>query len=58
MNEIAIVTGRGKRAVEDHFVKSYELENQIAGTGKEGLLAEITEIIARCSFCIHGKLKC
>ena len=50
MREIGIVTGRGKRAIEDHFDKSYELENQIAGTGKENLLAEITEIIARCRF--------
>ena len=39
MNGIAIVTGRGKRALEDHFDISYELEHQIEGTSKEYLLA-------------------
>ena len=29
LTEISIVTGRGKRALEDHFDISYELENQI-----------------------------
>ena len=32
---MAIVTGRGKRAIEDHFDRSYELEHQIKGTSKE-----------------------
>jgi UTP--glucose-1-phosphate uridylyltransferase len=31
---MAIVTGRGKRAIEDHFDISFELESQIKGTGK------------------------
>ena len=35
LSEISIVTGRGKRAPEDHFDISYELENQIKGTDKE-----------------------
>lgn len=35
LTEISIVTGRGKRALEDHFDISYELENQIKGTDKE-----------------------
>ena len=32
INTMAIVTGRGKRAIEDHFDISYELEHQIKGT--------------------------
>ena len=32
LKEIAMVTGRGKRALEDHFDISYELEHQIKGT--------------------------
>ena len=32
------MTGRGKRAIEDHFDKNYELEDQIRGTGKEDLI--------------------
>lgn len=47
---MAIVTGRGKRAIEDHFDINYELEHQIAGTGKESLLEGIREIIDRCTF--------
>ena len=30
----AMVTGRGKRAIADHFDISYELEHQISGSGK------------------------
>jgi len=50
MSEIAIVTGRGKRAIEDHFDISYELEHQIAGTSKEGFLKDIRHIIDNCTF--------
>ncbi|GHS88308.1 UTP--glucose-1-phosphate uridylyltransferase [Campylobacterota bacterium] len=48
---IAIVTGRGKRTLEDHFDVSYELEHQIKGSPKEKQLADIREIIDNCSFC-------
>ncbi|MGJ8688182.1 MAG: UTP--glucose-1-phosphate uridylyltransferase GalU [Gammaproteobacteria bacterium] len=47
---MAIVTGRGKRALEDHFDISYELEHQIAGTSKEGALTDIRRIIEKCTF--------
>ena len=47
---MAFVTGRGKRALEDHFDISYELEHQIAGTDKESLLAETRHIIENCTF--------
>ena len=47
---MAIVTGRGKRALEDHFDISYELEHQIAGTSKEWALADIRKIIRECTF--------
>ncbi len=50
MNTMAIITGRGKRAIEDHFDISYELENQIKGTSKEHLLAEIRALITQCTF--------
>ena len=44
MNSMAIVTGRGKRALEDHFDINFELEHQIAGTAKEAYLDEIRRI--------------
>ena len=47
---MAIVTGRGKRAIEDHFDISYELEHQIKGTSKEHYLTEIRDVITSCTF--------
>ena len=50
IDTMAIVTGRGKRAIEDHFDISYELENQIKGTSKEHYLTEIRAVITKCTF--------
>jgi len=50
LKEIGFVTGRGKRAIEDHFDTSYELEHQIAGTGKEKMLEGIRNLIDECTF--------
>ena len=50
IHTMAIVTGRGKRAIEDHFDISYELEHQIKGTSKEPLLNEIRGLITQCTF--------
>ncbi|PAF48730.1 UTP--glucose-1-phosphate uridylyltransferase [Helicobacter sp. 12S02232-10] len=47
---MAIVTGRGKRSIEDHFDISYELEHQIRGTDKESYLNEIRALIQTCTF--------
>ena len=47
---MAMVTGRGKRAIEDHFDISYELEHQIKGTNKELLLSDIKSIIKKSTF--------
>jgi UTP--glucose-1-phosphate uridylyltransferase len=47
---MAIVTGRGKRAIEDHFDRSYELEHQIDGTAKESLMKEIRAIVNDYTF--------
>jgi len=47
---MATITGRGKRAITDHFDISYELEHQIKGTSKEHLLDEIRALIDHCTF--------
>ena len=47
---MAIVTGRGKRAIEDHFDNALELEMQLSGTSKESHLMEIKEIIKSSTF--------
>ncbi len=50
IHTMAIITGRGKRAIEDHFDISYELEHQIKGGSKENLLTEIRSLITQCTF--------
>ena len=50
LDTMAIVTGRGKRAIEDHFDRSYELEHQIDGTSKEILMDEIRGIVHNYTF--------
>jgi UTP--glucose-1-phosphate uridylyltransferase len=50
INSMAIVTGRGKRAIEDHFDINYELEHQIAGSSKEGYLKDIRRIMNKAIF--------
>ena len=47
---MAIVTGRGKRAIEDHFDNSFELQSQLSGTSKESYLKEINQIINKSTF--------
>jgi UTP--glucose-1-phosphate uridylyltransferase len=44
IEEILIVTGRGKRAIEDHFDRAYELEETLAHKGKYELLEEMKRI--------------
>lgn len=50
MDNMGFVTGRGKRALEDYFDISYELEHQISGTKKEYLLKDIRSLIDQCTF--------
>lgn len=50
MKHIGIITGRGKRAIEDHFDTSFELEHQIKGTRKEDKLTDIRRLIDECTF--------
>jgi UTP--glucose-1-phosphate uridylyltransferase len=50
IKNMAIVTGRGKRAIEDHFDNSFELESQLIGTSKEHYLQEIKEVIQKSTF--------
>ncbi|NMO96706.1 UTP--glucose-1-phosphate uridylyltransferase GalU [Paenibacillus lemnae] len=41
IEDIIIVTGKGKRAIEDHFDSSFELEHNLAEQGKWGLLEQV-----------------
>mgnify|MGYP000262266384 CR=1 FL=1 len=50
ISNMAIVTGRGKRSIEDHFDDAIELEAQLKNTSKEHYLSEIKEVIDQASF--------
>jgi len=50
IKNMAIVTGRGKRSIEDHFDNAFELESQLNGTPKEHFLREIKEVIDTATF--------
>ena len=44
VDDILIVTGKGKRSIEDHFDRSFELEHHLKTKGKEDFLKEIEYI--------------
>ena len=50
INNMAIVTGRGKRSIEDHFDDAFELESQLKDTSKEHYLDEIKDVIDKATF--------
>ncbi|MBJ7552835.1 UTP--glucose-1-phosphate uridylyltransferase GalU [Marinomonas spartinae] len=50
LDNVTFVTGRGKRAIADHFDISYELEHQISGTSKEQYLDGIRYLIDNVNF--------
>jgi len=51
IREIIIITGRGKRAIEDHFDTSFELEEVLKNNGKEHLLPALERISRMADFC-------
>ena len=51
IEEIVLVTGRGKRAIEDHFDVAFELEEDLKAKGKHKLLSEIQRIANLVTFC-------
>ena len=53
MTELIFVTGRGKRAIEDHFDKSYEIEAELIARGKQDLLDLVRGIKPSHVDCIY-----
>src|SRR5574342_724914 len=51
IEDIIVVTGRGKRAIEDHFDRSVELEENLTGSGKAQLLSQMHHISTLANFC-------
>lgn len=53
INELIFITGRNKRAIEDHFDKAYELETELEAAGKLKLLGFIQNILPKNVNCIY-----
>ncbi len=53
INDMVFITGRNKRAIEDHFDKAYEVESELAARGKNDLLELVRSIIPKSVNCIY-----
>jgi UTP--glucose-1-phosphate uridylyltransferase len=53
MTEMIFVTGRGKRAIEDHFDTAFELETELEQRGQKALLKMVQNIIPRHVSCTY-----
>lgn len=53
MRDMIFVTGRNKRAIEDHFDKAYELETELERKGKDGLLEKVRSVLPEGVRCIY-----
>jgi len=53
IRHMIFVTGRNKRAIEDHFDTAYELESELEAGGKEELLAAVRSLTPRDMDCSY-----
>jgi UTP--glucose-1-phosphate uridylyltransferase len=53
ITEMIFVTGRSKRAIEDHFDKAYELENELERNGKREMLEFVRNLLPKSINCIY-----
>jgi UTP--glucose-1-phosphate uridylyltransferase len=53
ITDMIFITGRNKRAIEDHFDKAYELESELAAAEKHALLALVQGVIPKHINCIY-----
>jgi UTP--glucose-1-phosphate uridylyltransferase len=51
IDQVVVITGRGKRAIEDHFDVAFELEEDLKAKGKHKLLSEVQRIANLVTFC-------
>ncbi len=47
IDDVLLVTGKDKRAIEDHFDRNSDLESRLKSGGKEALLASLTELMTK-----------
>ena len=53
ITDMVFITGRNKRAIEDHFDKAYELEAELSAHHKEKLLSLVQDVIPHHINCIY-----
>ena len=53
ITELIFITGRNKRAIEDHFDTAYELEAELEAAGKTALLETVRNVIPKHVNCIY-----
>jgi UTP--glucose-1-phosphate uridylyltransferase len=53
ITDMIFVTGRSKRAIEDHFDKAYELENELELKGKTQMLEVVRGLLPKNINCIY-----
>ncbi len=55
IEHIVFVTGRGKKALEDHFDRSFEIEHSLKAKGKDDLLKQIQELVPKTGTIIYTR---
>jgi len=53
ITQMVFITGRNKRAIEDHFDKAYELETELAARNKHKMLELLQSILPKHVSCIY-----
>lgn len=53
ITDMVFITGRNKRAIEDHFDTAYELESELEASGKTALLDLVRNAIPKNINCIY-----
>ena len=53
ITDMIFVTGRNKRAIEDHFDKAYEIETELEKKNKDGLLNTVRSVLPEGVRCIY-----
>ncbi|HTS55629.1 MAG TPA: UTP--glucose-1-phosphate uridylyltransferase GalU [Burkholderiales bacterium] len=53
MTHMVFITGRNKRAIEDHFDKAFELETELSERGRQNLLERVRDIVPKQVTCTY-----
>ncbi len=53
ITDLVFITGRNKRAIEDHFDTAFELERELESAGKTGLLEVLRNAVPKNINCIY-----